>query len=191
MTTEIEIINAMTECLELFKKVKNPGRHTASYYANQIIVKINDKPFLSAYISYNPHRRAYVDRFTFDEELFDKLYPKKTQVEPFDDGINYSAPHAKGLYFVGQCFFNPYTDEKYYWVKIGRGIWLDERMSSYDTHTASLWRIDYSPNYENEKFYHNILKSICLNTHSHNKEWFRVDRDTYLAMCKQGFRYFS
>ena len=33
------------------------------------------------------------------------------------NNINY--PNQKGLYLIGQTFFNPITDEKFYWVKVG------------------------------------------------------------------------
>ena len=185
-----EMAAILTECLNLWNKVQYPKEHTSRFYANKILQKIENYPVLLIFITYNPHRRAYKNRFIFDREAIDKFY-KEFMVEPFVDDIDYDAPRYGGLYFVGQCVFNPYTDEKFYWVKIGRGANLNSRLNQYNTCTPALWRIGYLEDYEAESKYHALLKSLCLNTHSHSREWFRVDRETYLEMCDKGFSYFD
>ena len=108
------------------------------------------------------------------------------------DGINYNAPNHKGLYLIGETHFNPFTDEKFYALKIGKSDRnLSDRMKTYDTHNPMLWRIDYLNQPNLEKTYQVMLSKIAIARCSHNKEWYFVDRDTYLAVCNQGFSYFD
>ena len=64
-------------------------------------------------------------------------------------------------------------------------------MNQYNTHCPMLWRIDFIREYSKENYYHEQLRKICLNSCNHNKEWFLVDRETYLEMCEKGFAYFD
>ena len=38
-----------------------------------------------------------------------------------------------GLYLVGSCNFNPLTDEKYYWIKVGVAKTFKKRIFTYHT----------------------------------------------------------
>lgn len=116
---------------------------------------------------------------------------KGSTSEAFDDGINYEAPAEKGLYFIGETHFNPLTDEKFYWVKIGKAINLKDRMKSYNTHNPMMWRIDFNNEYDREEYYHSRLLEIAIAKCNHNEEWFLVDKNTYLAMCEKGFSFFG
>ena len=114
------------------------------------------------------------------------------RLEKCVDGIDYDAPDAPGLYFIGETHFNPATDEKYYWVKIGESDNLRKRMNHYNTSNPMLWRIGYKVGCNNEeKAYHERLRAVAVAKGVRNDEWFLVDRDTYLAMCEKGFRYFE
>lgn len=122
--------------------------------------------------------------------IYSKRFQRKDYTA-FDDEINYSAPKIEGLYFIGETHFNPITDEKYYWVKIGRATNLNRRMKDYNTHNPMLWRIDFSENYDKEKYYHLKLNDVAIASCNHNEEWFLVDKNTYLEMCEKGFSYFD
>jgi hypothetical protein len=138
-----------------------------------------------------PSNRRFVDKFTKREEAL-SAKKKKKSFKGFADGIDYRAPCCEGLYFIGETHFNPKTNEKFYWVKIGKATNLYERMRNYNTHNPMLWRIAFNTkDYDKEKFYHKELKKVCLNTCNHNDEWFLVDEDTYFAMCEKGFKYFK
>lgn len=113
-------------------------------------------------------------------------------IKTYDDGINYNAPNESGLYFIGETHFNPFNDEKFYCVKIGKATNLAKRMKQYDTHNPMLWRIDFAVGAEAlEGHYHNLLAQIAEARCNHNEEWFFVNRMTYFKMCKQGFHFFD
>lgn len=100
----------------------------------------------------------------------------------------------KGLYFVGQCFFNPYTREEHYCLKIGLSTDLNARMKQYATHTPMCWQIDFleldnTPLANAETIYHNALKKISKK--EFGTEWLEVDRLTYLNACEKGFNLFD
>ena len=104
------------------------------------------------------------------------------------NNINY--PNQKGLYLIGQTFFNPITDEKFYWVKVGEASDLKRRRREYNTPTAMIWDIEYYVGDKlTEKGCHNKLKEICL--HRHADEWFSIPREEYLDICKRGFDWFE
>lgn len=103
-------------------------------------------------------------------------------------------PKVCGLYFLGQCFFNPYTDEKHYCVKIGLSTNIEKRMKAYKTHTSMIWNIDFKRVSEcvvaqRESDYQFKIREKA--TDVFGTEWFEVDRQTYLEMCEKGFNYFD
>ena len=99
-------------------------------------------------------------------------------------------PREGGLYMIGQTFFNPITDEKYYWIKVGEASNLKRRRREYNTTTAMIWDIGYyTGNDLTESGCHEKLKEICL--HRHADEWFSVSREEYLKICENGFDWFK
>lgn len=113
----------------------------------------------------------------------------------------YEATMSKGLYLVSNCLFQPFTNEQYYLVKVGKATHLNDRMRAYDTYNPMLYHIDYYPiniNVENkavdtlEKVCHRLLRRIAIDeTEIRAKEWFRVSRETYLEICDKGFTFFG
>ena len=75
------------------------------------------------------------------KESTNNLYDRRGRDLFEKNNIEY--PHKNGLYLLGQTFFNPITDEKFYWVKVGTATDLKRRRSDYNTHTAMIWDIDY------------------------------------------------
>ena len=111
-----------------------------------------------------------------DRDLFEK------------NNVNY--PKCEGLYLIGQTFFNPITDEKFYWVKVGSAMNLHRRRKDYVTPTAMVWDIGYYlENDLTERDCHEILERICL--HRHADEWFSLSREDYMAICEKGFEWFK
>lgn len=103
---------------------------------------------------------------------------------------NIKYPHDSGLYMIGQTFFNPNTDEKYYWIKVGEASDLKRRRREYNTTTAMIWDINYYVNNDLTEFgCHKKLKEICL--YRHADEWFSISREDYLKICEIGFDWFK
>lgn len=129
------------------------------------------------------------------EEILSRSFNRPLQ--DFNDGINYNAPEYCGLYFLGETHFNPITREEFYWVKIGKATNIKKRLSDYNTHCPMLYRIDFKKcfsdrvAYQEEAYYQDKIKAVAIATNNHNKEWFLVDRNTYLEMCAKGFSYFN
>lgn len=140
----------------------------------------NSEEIQAAY-NYYPEAKKYPTRFI----------KVGCDTECFDDGIDYDAPDEPGLYFIGETHFNPKTDEKYYWVKVGKARSLKNRMKQYNTCNPMLWRIGFSKEYDKEEHYHQLLANVAIAKCNHNEEWFLVNRETYLEMCEKGFSYFS
>lgn len=99
-------------------------------------------------------------------------------------------PHISGLYMICQTFFNPITDEKFYWVKVGEAADLNRRRKDYNTTTAMIWDVGYYTNNDlTELGCHEKLKEICL--HRHADEWFSVPYEDYMKICEMGFDWFK
>lgn len=194
--TANEMIYIVDKCIKEIDIIKTLNTSTAKgRHAHIILSYLIQYPEIKSIIFYDENRRKYDDRFSYSKEAYSALKNEKiiypNVKEKFDDGIDYNAPSHKGLYFIGETHFNPYTREEFYWVKIGKAININNRMSSYNTHCPMLWRIDYARGYSNEAYYHNKLRKCCIGLCNHNQEWFLVTRETYLAMCEKGFAYFD
>lgn len=102
-----------------------------------------------------------------------------------------------GLYLVGSCNFNPLTDEKYYWIKVGVAKTFKKRMASYRTHNPMLWKNSYffcedeTQRYHLESQCHEILNMKAVGSLSEASEWYEVDKNTYLNICNKGFTFFK
>lgn len=113
-----------------------------------------------------------------------------------------SKPEAKpdesaGLYLVGNTYFDPFTDDKYFWIKTGQASDFEKRMKQYATHNPMLWKADFitiADKYERdfaEAKCHAALKAISIGVADNTKEWFRVSREDYLKICSEGFKWFG
>ena len=122
-------------------------------------------------------------------------YGHRPPLEDFEDGIDTSSPEWCGVYLVGATHFNPFTHEEFYWVKNGKAKNIAKRMSQYDTCNPMTFHIDFKKcgsekeAYLVEDIYKEKLKTIALNSCAKNDEWFRVSRETYLAICAGGYNY--
>ena len=140
---------------------------------------------------------------TFMILLFDEFMEELTingftrPLTALQDGINYDAPEYCGLYLIGETHFNPITNETFYWIKEGKANNIKKRLADYNTHCPMLYRIDFKKcfsekdAYKMEAYYQEKLKECAIASNNHNKEWFLVDRKTYLEICAQGFNYFN
>lgn len=98
-----------------------------------------------------------------------------------------------GLYLIGQTTFNPITDEKRYWVKVGKTTAAKSRINQYLTHAADIYFIDWHCQTkkwlnDNENFCHSQLGLKAIDRRT---EWFRVTEKTYFEICEKGFKFFQ
>ena len=187
MYFELAMCNGAEDEVKLFEKLfQQCCDYSQPQIARMRIFKFLEEMYyaldsIMAAYDFHPEAKKYPDRFT-------KVGAK---AKTFEDGINYEVPAEKGLYFIGETHFNPITDEKYYWVKVGKASNLKNRMKSYNTHNPMMWRIGFNNEYDKEEYYHEQLQKVAIAKCNHNEEWFLVDRITYLEMCEKGFSYFS
>ena len=107
----------------------------------------------------------------------------------FSDKFNQNYERCAGLYMLGQTTFNPITNEKRYWIKVGLTTNPHQRIRSYLTHSADVYFIDWfsTKNYEqHEASCHNQLSKISLFSRT---EWFKVSEKIYFELCEKGFNH--
>lgn len=102
---------------------------------------------------------------------------------------------ACGCYLLGNTAFNPYTGEKFYWIKIGQSGNIKKRMRDYSTCNPTVFKIDcvqfsYEKVLQEEYHYHCRLEAIGTRAKD-SKEWFQVSEHDYLEICSKGFYYFE
>ena len=159
-------------------------KDNTAYYAKRFIKFYKEHYILlSQYYIYFPNNHFWKDRIM---KRGDRRIPKDNFQK---NDVKY--PHKQGLYLIGQTIFNPITDEKYYWVKVGWSSDLASRRAQYNTHTSMIWDIGYltTKDIMLEYKYHDKLFDIAL--HRHADEWFSVPRENYLQICQKGFEYFK
>lgn len=128
-------------------------------------------------------------------------------------GVDDNIPADGGLYLVGNANVNPHTGEEFYSIKVGMGINLRDRVSKYRTENPFLFHIDYitvkPPRWSHstrdtkalrkqykenihlfEQFCHNAMFQKNFVRMNGTREWFVVDKQTYLEICEKKFRYF-
>lgn len=116
-----------------------------------------------------------------------------------DDARRYDASILGGIYLLGQTIFNPITSARFYLIKVGLSSDLDKRMKDYRTTNPLVFHIDFKvlagvygkDLYSIEKKCHTKLRDICLYEMEDAREWFIVDRKTYLDICKKGCAWFG
>ncbi len=194
----MELCEALDKIEECYNRMKWCGSSQGrKYNANKILFVMNDCPAVMDYWYYNSNQFCIMDRFG-------RIKPKQdTQTKiTIINHIVYdptyqarNAPTEEGVYFIGNTTFNPYTDEKQYWVKVGKtDTGLKKRLRCYDTHSPSIHHIDYLPCKDagaRESNYHSLLYKVSLGLSERSTEWWLVDEATYLKMCALGFEYFN
>ena len=100
---------------------------------------------------------------------------------------------TNGLYLLGQVTLNPVTKEERYWIKVGLTTNGYTRLSSYLTHSADIYFIDWCPMdrnklSNNECACHVQLGEIAL---TNRTEWFKVSKKFYFDICEKGFSKFK
>ena len=104
-------------------------------------------------------------------------------------------PEKGGLYLLGNTAFNPFTEEKEFWVKVGQTVDFKKRMRSYTSHNPTIWQIDFLSCSKEwfdvlEEGCHKFLLCDSSEVKKGTKEWFKVDKEIYLEICNEGFDFF-
>lgn len=194
----MELYEALDRIEEYYNRMKWCGSSQGrKYNADKILFIMSDCPAVTDYWYYNPKQFGIMNRFgriepkqnaqtkiaIINHVVYDPTYQER------------NAPTEEGVYFIGNTAFNPYTDEKQYWVKVGMtGSDIKERLRRYDTYSPSIHHIDYLPCKDvraRESKFHSLLYRVSLGSCERNTEWWMVDENTYLKMCALGFEYFN
>lgn len=173
------------------KIVQSNNTTSRKRYARTILTVMELAPEVKKYWNYNENEFLWEDRFS-------KVGNPKTANYIISHGVVYdsmtnlrNAPSHSGLYLLGQTSFNPYTDVKQYWIKVGTSNDINKRMTSgYTTCCPCTVLLDTSYS-DREYDCHRILKAKSLGRCQQNAEWFLVDRETYLEICDKKFDYFG
>lgn len=164
------------------------------YNGEKILEIMWQVPETKDYWYYHPEAQLWQNRFGKYElpaPLANEVRIERGVV--YDPIINgYTAPQEEGLYFVGEVFANPHTEAIQYWVKIGKGQDLSYRLDNYNTYCPCTYRIDTIVcDAKRETMYRHWLAAHALGRHETSREWYMVDRETYIAMSEEGFNYFN
>jgi hypothetical protein len=164
-----------------------------SNYGNKIIKILKAYPQVTIYWEYRPTKHFWVDRFCQV-----RVYEEEESFAPpvfYDIETNLrNAPSYSGLYFIGETHFNPFTEEKYYCVKIGLAKNIANRFKQYRTHTSMVYPLGFLESQEYvrlENYYHNKLNQVAIYCNQNNSEGWFVDKETFIDMYNKGFDYFD
>ena len=180
ITMEVkDLLELMDNYYERMKNcVSTAGKKNNGEY---MINLLHENPILSEYWSYLPNKRYWDNRFKKDRKIIS--YP------PTNEGT------TCGLYLVGSTYFNPFTREEYYWIKVGLSVDIQKRMKQYATHNPMLWKQSFLPlgadkiNYV-ETLCHNDLNEKAYKIAENTNEWYLVSREVYLDICEKEWDWF-
>lgn len=202
--TTIELERALNEIEKRYERVKNGYTTSTRKYNGEIIISmLNGNPELKNYWGYDENQRYWADRFYKVKEISTivELTENHITIENhivIDEEIHsFEDPSVCGCYLVGSTNFNPHTGETFYWIKVGMSKDIHQRMTSYNTCCPQLFRVDYlkcknkDMAYRAEEYCHAVLYHNSLGKCQHNAEWFLVDREMYLEICRKKFQYFK
>lgn len=197
----MELKEALREVEICYSRMKQCGTTQGRKYNEKRICSIMEIcPEVKRYWYYHPKRTYIIDRFgRHTIEVPQQIKESKiTIINHIVCDVTYQArraPIEEGVYFVGTTTFNPYTNEKQYWVKVGMtSDSIKKRLRVYDTHSPAIHHIDYFPcdnALQMESNYHRTLERISLGRSERSWEWWLVDEATYLKMSNMGFSYFE
>lgn len=111
--------------------------------------------------------------------------------------LGLDVPNISGLYLIGNTAFNPITQEKQYWVKVGQASDLYGTFRKrYRCTNPCVFNIDFYTYDQqhiniNEYACHEKLLSICEALRAGTEEWFLVSEQIYMEICEKKFAYFN
>lgn len=95
-----------------------------------------------------------------------------------------------GLYFLGNCGYNPITKETTFLAKIGSSENIGKRLKAYVTynpllyHNHSSLQVPSNILYKIEKVAHKFLDKHAYAKPSETNEWWYFTEENYLTMCE-------
>lgn len=145
--------------------------------------------------------RKYSDLVEKYDEYFNPKTPHgtrrvRTPLPYFEDEyIKVEPPEDCGLYLIGSTHFDPMTGKRYFWIKVGMGRNLAQRLRSYCSENpmvfiADVMIVDPDDVLDFEASYHISLSDLAIAQAQNTREWFLVDEQTYMEICSKGFDFF-
>lgn len=168
----------------------------------KIIALMKKYPKTKHYWIYYPNRRAWDNRFckirNYDKQTEIHIETSSFRIENgivIDEITDLkNAPAVSGVYLLGQCSFNPYTNAKQFWVKVGKAKDIYKRMKSgYTTAcpcTALLDTFETKRESDVESLCQILLKLNSLGKCQNNSEWWLVSEEVYKKISQEKFEYF-
>lgn len=177
--------------IEIRKEMDYRVTEKTRYHYHIAVELFNTYSFLREEWYHFPEEHFIKDRFV-KKILLDEMGEESFPIPPAVVPKNVTS----GLYLIGMTAFNPFTDEHFYWLKVGKSeSSIAQRLKTYGTYTPTLWKIAYKEIVKKnvgwqEKKYQNILATIGDNTNAENsKEWYQVSRENYLKASVDGFKF--
>ncbi len=180
MNTEKQLYNARILMDEYYTRLKNCTSTTGK--------KNNFEKMLEIYHKYEEIQNEWILTYTGH-------YNNRFQKKKITKKKNKKYAIIQGLYLIGNTYFNPFTKEEFYWIKVGKSTDIYKRILTYKTHNPMIWEADSielntEQMNEFEKLCHRQLKEICKEIAENTNEWFMVSRETYLEICEKKWNYF-
>lgn len=180
----------------IFEEMEYRVNRNTKYHYNIAIQLYEEHEELKEQWDWCPNEHLIKNRFVKKSVIdisIDRLEKDNNNLYFDRDTVN----GTNSAYLVSNTLFDPFTREEFYLIKVGKGIDLYQRLHSYNTYNPMLWTIDYTtfrtPKemtiYEN--LCHTYLNQISGEKVKRAKEWYRVDRKTYLTICDLGFKFFG
>jgi hypothetical protein len=162
-----------------------------AYHGKLIISIFENHPQVYDYWDYLPNEFLWENRFRKNNKIYQLGYKivNGVVVDPITNLQN--APTHGGIYLIGQTNFNPYTDEKQYWVKVGASYNIWKRFKGGYTTTSPCTALIATSESNEEVYCQGILATKAIGKCQQNQEWWLVDRKTYLEICERKFEYFG
>ena len=126
---------------------------------------------------------------------YQEIYDNTPIYENIADPKRKEAPKTCGLYLIGNTIFNPFSNNRFYLVKVGLSTNLYNRMKAYRTMNPFIFHIDYKEIdkeevYKAETSCHIKLSKKALSRSDDADEWFILSRQNYKKICEKGFSFF-
>lgn len=188
------MIESYLKIMEIrYKELQSCSTNSSRRYRENIMLSLMEEHSeLKEYWEYDGSQYYVKNRFIKKHKQTEIIVSTKEKAE-----VNWDDISDSGLYLVGTTTFNPFTDERFYWIKVGKALTLRKRIRDYKTHNPAIWVSDFrvienpTTRDSRETVCHHILRENSLTTAENTKEWFRVDREKYLEICEKGFAFFE
>ena len=188
---EMTLEEKMWAMKTLYKRMKGCSSTAGRKYNYTKMVDIfNSEEKIQHMWIHDPSIETICDRF---EMRFNCEVDKKTK-KAIEHIIKTHMTYG-GVYLMVQTEFDPITEEKKYYTKVGQSTDIEQRIKSYITHNPcykliDTWELENSVLDCAEKHCHEILAANCVK-HIEHSEWYEINRETFFEIVSNKFGYFG